>query len=174
MCRSFWFLRLFYPPTYLTTWNRAVLNKLEVAQIVKKLLTSYETGCFITTFTRTRHRSLFWAVWIHSTTSNRIFLRNILILSYHLPLCSRMTYSLQAYQLKFCTQFSSLKRATCSAHLTLPALKLLSVFKVKYNLWSYSLYCSEAFWPVIYTLSLLGPNILLSILFVCTQAPSKQ
>jgi hypothetical protein len=46
-----------------TTWSW-VLEKMIVAQLVKKFRAFYGTQRFITVFTTTRHWSIFWAKWI--------------------------------------------------------------------------------------------------------------
>jgi hypothetical protein len=68
----------------LTPWNRVVLEKLIVTQLVKEFNAFYETRRFITVFTRACHWSLFWARCIHFTLSHPNSLRSILILSSHL------------------------------------------------------------------------------------------
>jgi hypothetical protein len=47
----------------LIPWSRIFLEKLTVAQLIKKFPTFYETRKFIIVFTRARHWSLSWAAW---------------------------------------------------------------------------------------------------------------
>jgi hypothetical protein len=54
-------------------------------QLLKKSLAFYGTRRFITVFTRAHHRSLPWAEWTHSTPSNPISARSILLLSHQCP-----------------------------------------------------------------------------------------
>jgi len=65
---------------------KSFLEKLKVTQAVKKSSASYGNRKFITVFTKYDKYCLFWARWIHSTTSDPIFLRSILILPSHLRL----------------------------------------------------------------------------------------
>jgi hypothetical protein len=51
----------------LTTLSRILLEKLTVAQLVKRFPVFYGTQRFITVFTKVRHRSLSSASWIQST-----------------------------------------------------------------------------------------------------------
>jgi hypothetical protein len=63
-----------------------LLDRLVVAQMVKKFASFYGTRRFITVFIRARHWALAWASWIRSTASYRLSLRSILILSSHVRL----------------------------------------------------------------------------------------
>jgi len=64
-----------------------VLNKnLTVTQLVKRYPIFYEYRRFLTVFKGTRHCSLPWPSRIQSTNVHPIFLRSILILSFHLCL----------------------------------------------------------------------------------------
>ena len=67
--------------TVLTTWSRALLEKLTVSQLVKKFPAFYRTRRFITAVTSARHLSLSWASWIQSIPPHRTSWRSILILS---------------------------------------------------------------------------------------------
>jgi hypothetical protein len=65
-----------------TLWNRVLLEKLTVTQLLKKLPTFYGTREFITVFTRNCHWTLSWATWIlcipSYSTSFKIHFNNIL------------------------------------------------------------------------------------------------
>jgi hypothetical protein len=63
-----------------------ILEKLIVAQLVKKSPASYVSRRFITVFTRARHRSLSWAARIQSTRFHPVSWRFVLILSSHVCL----------------------------------------------------------------------------------------
>jgi hypothetical protein len=56
--------------TWLIPQSRVILEKLTVAQLIKKFPTFYGIQRFITVFTRARHWSLSWARRIHSASSH--------------------------------------------------------------------------------------------------------
>jgi hypothetical protein len=63
------------PVASLPVWSsssRVLVEKLIVAQLVKKFTAYYGTPSFITVFTRNRHWSLSWARWIQSTPSHSL------------------------------------------------------------------------------------------------------
>jgi len=66
--------------------SQLLLEKLIVAQLVKKLPVFYGPRRSITVFTRAHHWSLPWTRCIHSTHSHTMYVRPILILSFHLCL----------------------------------------------------------------------------------------
>jgi hypothetical protein len=68
------------------SWNWALLEKLPIAQPLKKFPAFYGTRRFITAFTRALHWSLSWARSIQSLPSHPTSLRSILIVSTHLRL----------------------------------------------------------------------------------------
>jgi len=70
----------------LTPWGRALLEKIIVAQLVKKFPTFYGTRRFIIVFTRARQWSLSCSRWIQSTASHPSSVRYILRLSAYLHL----------------------------------------------------------------------------------------
>jgi len=72
---SNWFI------TYLYNTRSRVIEKLIVAQLVKKFSVFYETRRFITVFLRTCHWSLCWARWIQSTSLHPNSLWSISVLS---------------------------------------------------------------------------------------------
>jgi len=55
-----------------TPWNRNLLEKLTVTQLLKKFPDLYATRRFIIVYTRPRHWSLYWARGIYSTSPNLI------------------------------------------------------------------------------------------------------
>jgi hypothetical protein len=72
--------------TKLTSWNRTLLDKLIVAQIIKKFPVVYRNRRLITVITRARHWSLFRAGRIRFTPSFPTYLSSVSILSSHLRL----------------------------------------------------------------------------------------
>jgi hypothetical protein len=123
----------------------------------------YATRSFITVFTTARHCSLSWVRWNLVHIFQTIFLRSILILSYHLRLGFPSGHFHSAFPTKILyVFFISPIRATWASHLIHLDLITLIIFGEAYTLWSSSL-CSLLQPPV--TSSLLGPNNLLSILF---------
>jgi hypothetical protein len=97
----------------LTPWRRVIFEKLIVSQLARKFPAFNGTWKFITMYIRTCHWILCWATWIHCTTSHRLTLRTILILSYLNACFSQVACSLKVFRLKFVKNFSSLVRATC-------------------------------------------------------------
>jgi hypothetical protein len=65
----------------LTPWNRVLLEKLSVAQLLKNFPTFYGTQMFVTVFTRALHWSVSWASWMLSILCHPISVRFILLLS---------------------------------------------------------------------------------------------
>jgi hypothetical protein len=64
----------------LTPYNTVLLEKLTVAQLVKKVPAFHGTRRFITVFTRARHLFISWVRRIQFTPSNPISLRSILLI----------------------------------------------------------------------------------------------
>jgi hypothetical protein len=64
--------------TYLPPWSRVLLEKLRVAQLVKKFPVFYGTPRFISVFTRVRYWFPFWDRWIQSKPSHPVSLRSVL------------------------------------------------------------------------------------------------
>jgi hypothetical protein len=83
---NFTFTFTFCAVERLTPWSRIMLQKLMVAQLVKKFPAFRETWSFITVFTTACHWSLSWDTWIHSIASHTICVRYVLILPSHLRL----------------------------------------------------------------------------------------
>ena len=71
---------------WLIPWNRVLLAKLKLFQLVKKFSEFYITRIFITAFTRARHLPLPGAEIIPSTSPQHTSWRPILILSSYLRL----------------------------------------------------------------------------------------
>jgi len=139
----------------LNSWSRVLFKKLIITQLVKKLPTFYGSQMFITVFVTSRHWSLYWAIWIQSTTSHPISLRSVLILSYHLCLSRPSGVFPSGFSTKILYAFLITPMlAKCPAHLILLDLITLTIFPEAYELWSLSPNSSH-----------LGPNILLSTLF---------
>jgi hypothetical protein len=87
------------------------MEELKVIQLANKIAIFFETGKFITVFTRSRHWSLFWT--IHYTTSHTISLRSIVI-SYHLHLGLPSGLFPSCFPIKILYAFlASLMRAAC-------------------------------------------------------------
>jgi len=125
------------------------------------------TWRFTTMVTRVRHCSLSWARWIQFTSSQSISLRSILILSSHLHLGLPNGFLPSGFltNILYVFLFSPV-HATCPTHFILfLELITLIIFGEACKLWSFSL-CSLFQPPT--TSSFLGPNILLSTLFLNT------
>jgi hypothetical protein len=73
--------------SWLNTWNRVIIKKLTVAQLVKKLPNFHEARTFITVYTTSRHCTLHWISWIQFKTYHPTALKLISILSSYLCLC---------------------------------------------------------------------------------------
>jgi len=129
----------------LTSW-RIHLEKLTGSQLVKKFPAFYGTRRFITAFTRARHVSLYVVMlYFHLRPGlpSGLFPSGFSNKTLHAPLLSSI-------------------HATCPAHLNLLCLITRTTFDEEYKSLSSSL-CS--FLCCHFTLSFLGPNILLSTLF---------
>ena len=145
-------------PYLLTPWCTVLLEK----QLVKKLPAFYGTRRFITTLTSLRHPSLSWASPIQSIYTHPTFWRSVLIISTHLRLGLPSGLFPSGFLTKtLYTPLSSPIRATCPAHLIRDFITR-TILGEEYKSFSSSL-CNLLHSPV--KSSLLGPNILLSIIF---------
>jgi hypothetical protein len=72
----------------LTSWNRALIEKMIVSQLVKKFPAFYEIRSSITVFTRSRHWTLSRTTWTHPHT-------HILLLIYLSIILPSMARSLE-------------------------------------------------------------------------------
>jgi hypothetical protein len=70
-----------FSPNWLPLYSGVLLEKLMVTQLVKKFPAFYGPRRFITMLTKVHHCSPTWARCTQSTTSRRVSLRSILILS---------------------------------------------------------------------------------------------
>jgi hypothetical protein len=86
-------------------WSRVHLEKLTVAQLVKKSPTFYRIWWLITKFTRIRHWSLFWARLIQSIPTHCIFKINFNITLPSTPKVSKEASFLWVCWLKPCIYF---------------------------------------------------------------------
>ena len=144
----------------LTPWSRVLLEKLASLQLVKKFPAFYGSRRFLTALTSARHLSLSWASPIQFSYPNPTSWRSILILSSYLRL--GLPSGLFPSGFPTSTLYTPLPSpiwATCPAHLILLDFVTCTILGDEYRTFSSSL-CNFLHSPV--TLSLLGPNILLS------------
>jgi len=145
---------------FLTPCSRALLEKLSGSQLIKKFSAFYVTLRFITAFTSARHISLTWGSPIQSIPPHPSSLRSILILSSHLHVGLPNGLFPSGFLTKtLYTPLLSPKPATWPAHHFLTVFITRTILDEQYSSLSSSL-CSFLHSPV--TLSVLGPNILLS------------
>ena len=156
-----------YLPTYLLTYlltplSRILLEKLSGSQLVKNLPAFYGTRRFITAFTRARHLSLSWARSIQSMYPTLLPEDNLNITLPSMPESSEWSLSLRfPHQNPVYTSHLPIC-ATRSFHLIRLDLTTRIKFGEEYRSLNSSL-CGFLESPV--TLSLSGPNILLSAPF---------
>jgi len=148
----------------LHTWSmeqRALLEKLNGSQLVKKFPAFYWTRRFITPFTSACHLSLSWVSSIQSMPHPTSW-RSILILSSHLHqgISSGLFPSDFPTKILYTPLLSPI-RATCPAHLIILDFITWTILGEEFRSLSSSL-CS--FLHSLVTSSLLGPNILLNTL----------
>ena len=142
---------------------RVLLEKLTGLQLVKKFPAFHGTRRFITALTSVRQLSLSWASPIQSIYTHPTSCRSILILSNHLRLGLPSSLFPSGFPTKtLYTPLSSSIRATCPAHLILLDFITRTILGEQYKSFRSSL-CNLLHSPI--TPSLLGPNILLNIMF---------
>ena len=149
---------------FLTPWSRDLLQKITGFQLVKDFPTFCGTRRFVIAFTNTHQLSLSWAISIQSILPpHPTSWRSILILSSNLRLGLASGLFPSGFPTKtLCTPLLSPIHATCPSHLILPDFITRKILGEEYRSLSSSL-CS--FLHSSSTSSLLGPNILLSIIF---------
>jgi len=140
-------------------WSWIILEKLTGSQLVKKFPAFYGTQRFITAFTSACHLSLFWASSIQSIPPYPTSWRSILPST---PGSPKWSLSPGLSTKTLYTPLLSPIRSTCSAHLILLDFITWTILGKEYRSLSSSL-CS--FLHSLVTSLLLGPNILLNILF---------
>ena len=147
----------------LTTQSTTLLENLTSSQLIKKFLAFYVTRRFITAFTSARHLSLSPASSIQSIPPHSTSWKSILLSSSHLRLDLQSGLFASGFPIKtlYTTLLSSI-RAICTAHLIPLDFITRKIFGEQYRSLSSPL-CSFFHSPV--ASSLLGPNILISILF---------
>ena len=144
-------------------WNRVILQKLTSFQLVKEFSAFYGTRKFITAFTSACHLSLSWASSNQSIPPHPTSWRSILILSSHLRLGLPSGIFPSGFPTKTLYRpLLSLIRATCPSHLILLDFITRTILGEEYRSISSS-FCS--FLHSLITSFLLGPNMLLNILF---------
>ena len=146
-----------------TPWNKDLLDKLACFQPVKKFPAFYGTRIFFTAIISARHLALSWARSIQFMLPHLTSWWYILILSSQLRLClpSGLFLSGFPHQNLYASLLSPI-HATCPDNLILLDVIIRKIFGKEYRSLSSSFY---SFLHSPGNSSLLGPNILLSILF---------
>ena len=149
--------------TYLLTYSMQQSPSYEANRLVKKFSVFYGTRRFITAFTSARHLSVSSASSIQSKPPHPTSWWSIWILSSHLHLGFPSDFFPSGFPTTtLYTPLLSTIRAICHAHLINLEIITRTLLDEQYRSLSSSL-CSFLHSPV--TSSLLGPNILLNILY---------
>ena len=153
---------LMYLLTYLLPpWSRVLLEKLIGSQLARN--SPHFMECEVHYHIHNCHLSLSWATSIQSLASHPTSWRSVLILSSHLCLGLPSGLFPSGFPTKtLYTPLLSPLCTTCPAHLILLDFITQTILGEGYRSLSFSL-CSLLHSPI--TSSLVGPNILLSILF---------
>jgi hypothetical protein len=144
-----------------TTWCRG--EKMNVARLLKKFLSSYGTRRFINFYTKSRNCTVCWSSWIEPSLSHSIFSVSVLILSSRL--CFGLASGFLWFSKAFCLFLIVPVHATCSNSLNLR--DFLTPTSVKKSwVFRYTFLSILLFLP-----PLLSPDISVSTLFIVTSSP---
>jgi hypothetical protein len=126
--------------------------------LVMKFLASFRLRGFNTMFTRARHCSLSWAIWLQFTLLYPIPLKVILIIPFYICMCLQEFFSFQFVRSNFCEFFiTHMPKCSClvSAHKHNNVLERLQIIKFPiFELFQRAEICS-----------LFGPKTLFSTLY---------
>ena len=132
--------------------SRALLKKLRLPQLAKKLPAFYGTLRFITVFTKAHHFSVFWATQSRSTRSYHISLRPILIIPpIHTQVFLMVSFLWASHQNPVCISLLP-ARATYAAHLIFLhfiGLNIIKIFGEKCELWRFQLFPAYCYFSIL-------------------------